>query len=60
MQGYTTIIKKGELLHKTMEKKVGKRPTQKNLAKLSSLTGLTPSYVDQAIRTFLFSRGKQK
>jgi hypothetical protein len=59
MQGYTTIIKKGELLHKTMERKVGKGATTQNLSRLSSLTGLTPAYVEQAIRTFLFSCRKK-
>jgi hypothetical protein len=56
MQGYTLLIKKGEILNKTMTRKVGKRPSHKNIQTLSGMVGLTPAYIYQAIKVYLLSR----
>jgi hypothetical protein len=49
----TKLFKKGELLHKTLNRKVGDQPTEHNLNELSRLMGLQPSYIYQAIRYYI-------
>ncbi|MBF0256187.1 MAG: hypothetical protein HQL47_06955 [Gammaproteobacteria bacterium] len=54
----TKLFKKGALLHKTLNRRVGPQPSEQNIDQLSKLMGLQPAYIFQAIRYYVANLGK--